>query len=252
MFPDIKTEIKVRPSKAKPLTYKQMEAFIALLPTAQEDLKEMERQRKMSVAYKSPFRYMEKWFEKKYPYFRCCILIKSVERKLRKALRRKDFIRLVRMRSPVQIRSSAPETSQKWLVFLWFWGGVCRNACSALHLSDPLASKSGFCPKPCPKFACAALEKPCVAGSFKLQLVYDLSIHKRFCKPSLRNGPRLFEHFTRKGAALRLAGGRRRSMDRRRAVAPYSAAAVSSSPSSGTVTTTVMPRRVASSGAKET
>ena len=66
MFPDIKTEIKVRPSKAKPLTYKQMEAFIALLPTAQEDLKEMERQRKMSVAYKSPFRYMEKWFEKKY------------------------------------------------------------------------------------------------------------------------------------------------------------------------------------------
>lgn len=68
MFPDIKTEIKVRPSKAKPLTYKQMEAFIALLPTAQEDLKEMERQRKMSVAYKSPFRYMETWFEKKYPY----------------------------------------------------------------------------------------------------------------------------------------------------------------------------------------
>lgn len=45
-----------------------MEAFIALLPTAQEDLKEMERQRKMSVAYKSPFRYMETWFEKKYPY----------------------------------------------------------------------------------------------------------------------------------------------------------------------------------------
>ena len=68
MFPDIKTEIKVRPSKAKPLTYKQMEAFIALLPTAQGDLKEMERQKKMSVAYKSPFRYMEKWFEKKYPY----------------------------------------------------------------------------------------------------------------------------------------------------------------------------------------
>ena len=30
---------------------------------------------------------------------------------------------LVRMRSPVQIRSSAPETSQKWLVFLWFGGG---------------------------------------------------------------------------------------------------------------------------------
>ena len=52
--------------------------------------------------------------------------------------------------------------------FLWFWGGFRRNARSALHLSDPLASKSGFCPKPCPKFACAAPEKPCAAGDFRL------------------------------------------------------------------------------------
>ena len=67
LFPEMTVEIEVRKAHSK-MTYKQMAAFIALLPTAQKDLKEMEARQKMSVAFKSPYKYMERWFNEKYPY----------------------------------------------------------------------------------------------------------------------------------------------------------------------------------------
>ncbi len=66
--PDMKTEIHTRDGKAKPLAYEMMKKFIRLLPTSEADLKEMERQQKMSVAYKSPYKFMERWFNDKYPH----------------------------------------------------------------------------------------------------------------------------------------------------------------------------------------
>lgn len=68
MFPDMALEIKSRPARKKPLSYQQMRQFIALLPNAQAGLEEMNRQQKMSVAYKSPYKYMEKWFHEQYPF----------------------------------------------------------------------------------------------------------------------------------------------------------------------------------------
>lgn len=65
---DLTIEIVKRAPKKKPLSYDMMKKFIAILPTGEEDLKEMERQQKLSVAYKSPFKYMELWFNEKYPF----------------------------------------------------------------------------------------------------------------------------------------------------------------------------------------
>lgn len=66
--PDLTIEIVKRAPKKKPLSYDMMKKFISILPTAEEDLKEMERQQMLSVAYKSPYKYMELWFNEKYPY----------------------------------------------------------------------------------------------------------------------------------------------------------------------------------------
>lgn len=66
--PDLTIEIVKRAPKKKPLSYEMMKKFISILPTSEEDLKEMERQQKLSVAYKSPFKYMELWFNEKYPF----------------------------------------------------------------------------------------------------------------------------------------------------------------------------------------
>lgn len=68
LFPDACIEVCTRASKTKPLTYEMMKKFICLLPSAEEDLKEMERKQKMSVAYKSPYKFMEDWFNAKYPH----------------------------------------------------------------------------------------------------------------------------------------------------------------------------------------
>ncbi len=66
--PAMTAEIIARKVKEKPLSYEMMKKFISLLPTAEADLKEMERQKKMSIAFKSPYKYMERWFNEKYPY----------------------------------------------------------------------------------------------------------------------------------------------------------------------------------------
>lgn len=64
---DLTIEVVKRAPKKKPMSYEMMKKFISVLPTAEEDLKEMERQQMLSVAYKSPYKYMELWFNEKYP-----------------------------------------------------------------------------------------------------------------------------------------------------------------------------------------
>lgn len=66
--PNLTIEIMKRAPKKKPLSYDMMKKFISILPTSEEDLKEMERQQKLSVAYKNPYKYMELWFNEKYPF----------------------------------------------------------------------------------------------------------------------------------------------------------------------------------------
>jgi len=66
--PDLTIEVVKRAPKKKPMSYEMMKKFISVLPTAEEDLKEMERQQMLSVAYKSPYKYMELWFNEKYPF----------------------------------------------------------------------------------------------------------------------------------------------------------------------------------------
>ena len=77
LIPDLKIEIVTRAPKKKPLSYDMMKKFISILPTAEEDLKEMERQQKLSVAYKSPFKYMELWFNEKYPFHKDMLSVKE-------------------------------------------------------------------------------------------------------------------------------------------------------------------------------
>ena len=77
MIPDLTIEVVKRAPKKKPLSYEMMKKFIMLLPTAEEDLKEMERQQKMSVAYKSPYKYMELWFNEKYPFHKELLVSES-------------------------------------------------------------------------------------------------------------------------------------------------------------------------------
>ena len=77
LCPDLTIEIVKRAPKKKPLSYDMMKKFIAILPTGEEDLKEMERQQKMSVAYKSPYKYMELWFNEKYPFHKELLVSES-------------------------------------------------------------------------------------------------------------------------------------------------------------------------------
>lgn len=72
----LKIEAHSRATKEKPLSYEMMKKFIRILPTAKADLEEMERQQKMSVAFKSPYKFMERWFNEKYPYYKE-MLVKS-------------------------------------------------------------------------------------------------------------------------------------------------------------------------------
>ena len=72
----LEIEVHSRATKEKPLSYEMMKKFIRILPTAKADLEEMERQQKMSVAFKSPYKFMERWFNEKYPYYKE-MLVKS-------------------------------------------------------------------------------------------------------------------------------------------------------------------------------
>ena len=67
VYPDMKIELYA-PTRKKRLTYEMKEAFIRIMPDAEENFAAYTRVRKMSVAYKSPYKYMELWFNEKYPF----------------------------------------------------------------------------------------------------------------------------------------------------------------------------------------
>ena len=65
---DMKVELYAATRK-KRLTYEMMEAFIRIMPDAEKNFSEYCRVRKMSVAYKSAYKYVEDWFAKQFPYY---------------------------------------------------------------------------------------------------------------------------------------------------------------------------------------
>ena len=68
VYPDMKVELYVATRK-KRLTYEMMEAFIRIMPDAEKNYNEYKRVRKMSVAYKSSYKFVEDWFAKQFPYY---------------------------------------------------------------------------------------------------------------------------------------------------------------------------------------
>ena len=68
VYPDMKIELYVATRK-KRLTYEMMEAFIRIMPDAEKNFATYTRVRKMSVAYKSPYKFVEDWFAKQFPYY---------------------------------------------------------------------------------------------------------------------------------------------------------------------------------------
>ena len=68
VYPDMKIELYA-PTRKRRLTYEMMEAFIRIMPDAEKNYTEYKRVRKMSVAYKSPYKFVEDWFAKQFPYY---------------------------------------------------------------------------------------------------------------------------------------------------------------------------------------
>lgn len=68
VYPDMKIELYAATRK-KRLTYEMMEAFIRIMPDAEKNYNEYKRVRKMSVAYKSAYKFVEDWFAKQFPYY---------------------------------------------------------------------------------------------------------------------------------------------------------------------------------------
>ena len=66
--PDMKIELCAATRK-KRLRYELREAFIRIMPDAEENFAAYTRVRKMSVAYKSPYKFVEDWFAKQFPYY---------------------------------------------------------------------------------------------------------------------------------------------------------------------------------------
>ena len=67
-YPDMKIELYVATRK-KRLRYELMEAFIRIMPDAEENFTAYTRVRKMSVAYRSAYKFVEDWFAKQFPYY---------------------------------------------------------------------------------------------------------------------------------------------------------------------------------------
>ena len=68
VYPDMKIELYAATRK-KRLRYELMEAFIRIMPDAEENFAEYRRIRKMSVAYRSAYKFVEDWFAKQFPYY---------------------------------------------------------------------------------------------------------------------------------------------------------------------------------------
>lgn len=68
VYPDMKIE-PYAATRKKRLTYELMEAFIRIMPDAEANYKEYCRIRKMSVAFRSAYKFVEDWFAKQFPYY---------------------------------------------------------------------------------------------------------------------------------------------------------------------------------------
>lgn len=67
-YPDVRIELYAATRK-KRLRYELMETFIRIMPDAEENFAAYTRARKMSVAYRSPYKFVEDWFAKQFPYY---------------------------------------------------------------------------------------------------------------------------------------------------------------------------------------
>ena len=63
------TIVEYKASRKSRITYCMMETFICNMPSAKENYEEYKRIKAMSHAYRSPFKFVSDWFEKKYPYY---------------------------------------------------------------------------------------------------------------------------------------------------------------------------------------
>lgn len=68
MFPTMTVEVYAPKRKSSPISYEMMELFIRIMPDAENNYTEYCRIKKMSVAYKSPYKFVSDWFTKLFPY----------------------------------------------------------------------------------------------------------------------------------------------------------------------------------------
>ena len=68
-FPGVTMKVRETKSGKKKLTYPLMLKYIARMPNGVELVKEYERVKLMSQSQKSPYKYVCKWFEAKFPNY---------------------------------------------------------------------------------------------------------------------------------------------------------------------------------------
>lgn len=71
MFPDnvVKTEVIARKRKNTAVTYDMMRAFISIMPDADKNMAELERQIAVNKVFKSCYKNVVMWFEKQFPFY---------------------------------------------------------------------------------------------------------------------------------------------------------------------------------------
>lgn len=68
-FPGMKIEIHKKTRTNNAISYEMMEGFIRIMPRAEWRMKEYQRIKQVSLAYKSPYKFVCAWFEKQFPYY---------------------------------------------------------------------------------------------------------------------------------------------------------------------------------------
>ena len=68
-FPGMKIEIHKKSRTNNAISYEMMEGFIRIMPQAEWRMKEYQRIKQVSLAYKSPYKFVCAWFEKQFPYY---------------------------------------------------------------------------------------------------------------------------------------------------------------------------------------
>lgn len=68
-FPGMKIEIHKKNRTNNAISYEMMEGFIRIMPQAEWRMKEYQRIKQVSLAYKSPYKFVCAWFEKQFPYY---------------------------------------------------------------------------------------------------------------------------------------------------------------------------------------